>query len=155
MAYKIKAVLTKGQEEQLHAMQSEYASQDVKNILRTVQHIVDENIVSLHFDQLNFIPVQAIPNKKESVMELTTLLVNLTYETHTTLSGEMDITISERNLNLSPLIWNLDAEFLGDWQPNEAILVTQNVPYTGRPTKRQYILDDIQLNLKEFKSIKQ
>lgn len=153
MAKKIEAVLTSGQREQLAIVVSAQATTDVQEILTIIQQLVDANIGMMSFDEINFIPIQAIPNRKEHELVVSFLLINLTYKTINALTGHMSIQLKDENLTVNQLEWDLDEGFLGDWEAYQAILVTQKVPYKGRPTKRNYVLDDIESKIEDVKVI--
>lgn len=149
----VKAILTPGQKAQLQALNSKHAQADVDTIISTIQQYVDENSYRMQGGEINVLPIQAAPNKKNKTLELTLLFVNLSQETIYQLRGAFEASLVEEKMTLEAADFVYDHDFLGNWENGQAILVTESLAYQGRPSKRVYQDKDIALQLGAFKMV--
>ncbi|KAA9300542.1 MULTISPECIES: hypothetical protein [Aerococcus] len=149
MAEKVRAALTHAQNTQLQELDVPFAKNDVNEVMTTLQNFVDQYEPYFEEGSLNIFALEAYPNRRTKTAQTAFALVNLTGKTITELKANLQLKVSDFNVNFAPIEWEIDSDFLGNWANDIAIMIVDEVPMEGMATKPSYNLNDLELEVSD------
>ncbi|AMB99059.1 hypothetical protein AWM75_03155 [Aerococcus urinaehominis] len=150
MANQIKAVLSAGQAEEFNKLTLDQAKGDVDQALQSIQTFVDQFQSEFTPGHVNIFALEALPKRRDGVARTAILLVNLTGSTLQALAGKLQLEVDDFGVNFEPVDWQVDHDFLGDWQDHEAIMIVDDFPFQGLPTQPSYQAENLSLTVEDF-----
>ncbi len=147
VAKPIHAALTYAQNEELKRLNTQYAKNDVSQVLKTIQEFINNYQEYFTDGQINMFAIEAQPNLRNHTARTAFVMINLTGKTITEMNAHLEFKIDDFDLQFEPVDWEIPSDFLGSWAPNYAIMVVDDIPMQGQPTKASYLLDDIELSV--------
>ncbi|AMB92150.1 hypothetical protein [Aerococcus christensenii] len=149
MSNKIRAALTFAQNQELQHLQASMAKQDVSRILQTVQNFVDTYEEYFEQGQVNLFAIEAQPNLRQHTARTAFVMINLTGKSIKAFNAHLEFKVNDFAVQFEDVDWEIPSEFLGNWASGFAIMVVDDIPMQGTPTKANYSLDDLDLTVSD------
>ncbi|MDO4670898.1 MAG: hypothetical protein Q4A67_05425 [Aerococcus sp.] len=150
MAREIKAALTYAQNQELEQTHSQAAERDVDQVMSFIENFIVTYTDYFEEGKINLFAVEAHPNIRQKEAQVAFILINLTGETISEMTAKIQLEVEDFGVTFDAMDWTIPAEFLGDWEDGYAILVVDNVPMNGAPTKMSYGIGDIVMDVGEI-----
>ena len=103
----------------------------VKAEVAAVQKYLDETDLKLDKPTLYFVALKGIYTHISRKMELTAVFINCHVKAISELAATIKLTTDDKDMEIAKTKIGLPTEFVGDFQPNQALLFNLSIPVRG------------------------